>query len=232
MGGVDAIVSKAQRGRHNAKGPVLGVVETTPHMQRVDGEPKAPKITDLYIDIGCDSRKATEKRVRIGDPITVNQNFEILHKDIAVAAPSTIASAPGRSPKHCDSADKKQRRSLRGLQHHGGSGPIRRTSIAYSLKPDSALVVDVTHMTDYPGINKQTGDIRMGDGPTITHGIYNHPEVVKRLEQVAPGEDFVTARNRQRHQRHGYRRSFLDPRWHSQCPDKPADATCLRGRSS
>ena len=54
-------------------------------MQRVDGEPKALKITDLYIDIGCDSRKTAEKRVRIGDPITVNQNFEILHKDIAVA---------------------------------------------------------------------------------------------------------------------------------------------------
>ena len=87
MGGVDAIVSKAQRVTvHNAKGPVLGVVgNPPPHMQRVDGEPKAPKITDLYIDIGCDSRKATEKRVRIGDPITVNQNFEILHKDIAVA---------------------------------------------------------------------------------------------------------------------------------------------------
>ena len=28
-------------------------------------------------------------------------------------------------------------------------------------------------------------DIKMGDGPTITHGICNHPEVVKRMEQVA-----------------------------------------------
>jgi len=58
--------------------------------------------------------------------------------------------------------------------------------IAYSLNPDVALVVDVTHATDYPGINKSThGDVRMGKGPTLTHGTCNHPEVVKRLEAVA-----------------------------------------------
>jgi putative aminopeptidase FrvX len=58
--------------------------------------------------------------------------------------------------------------------------------IAYSLDPDVALVVDVTHATDYPGINKQIhGDIKMGKGPTLTHGTCNHPAVVKRLEAVA-----------------------------------------------
>jgi endoglucanase len=49
-----------------------------------------------------------------------------------------------------------------------------------------ALVVDVTHATDYPTINKTThGDIQMGKGPTITHGVCNHPEVVRRVEEVA-----------------------------------------------
>ncbi len=58
--------------------------------------------------------------------------------------------------------------------------------IAYSLKPDVALVVDVTHATDYPTVNKsQHGDVKLGRGPTITHGGCNHPEVVARLEQVA-----------------------------------------------
>src|SRR5206468_7531833 len=31
----------------------------------------------------------------------------------------------------------------------------------------------------------QHGDIKVGNGPTLTHGGCNHPEVVARLEQVA-----------------------------------------------
>jgi endoglucanase len=49
-----------------------------------------------------------------------------------------------------------------------------------------ALVVDVTHATDYPTVNKpQHGDVRIGGGPTLTHGGCNHPEVVRRLEALA-----------------------------------------------
>ena len=65
-------------------------------------------------------------------------------------------------------------------------GLLGARQIAYSLKPDVALVVDVTHATDYPTVSKaQHGDIKIGKGPAITHGGCNHPEVVKRLEEVA-----------------------------------------------
>jgi putative aminopeptidase FrvX len=58
--------------------------------------------------------------------------------------------------------------------------------IAYALKPDVALVVDVTHATDYPTVNQnQHGDIKMGHGPTLTRGGCNHPVVVERLEEAA-----------------------------------------------
>jgi endoglucanase len=65
-------------------------------------------------------------------------------------------------------------------------GLLGARQIAYSLKPDVALVVDVTHATDYPNISKaQHGDIRIGKGPAITHGGCNHPEVVARIERIA-----------------------------------------------
>ena len=49
-----------------------------------------------------------------------------------------------------------------------------------------SLVVDVTHATDYPTVSKaQHGDTKVGAGPAITHGGCNHPEVVKRLEEIA-----------------------------------------------
>ena len=58
--------------------------------------------------------------------------------------------------------------------------------IAYSLQPDMALVVDVTHATDYPTVSKtQHGDVKIGRGPTLTRGGCNHPEVLARLEAVA-----------------------------------------------
>jgi endoglucanase len=65
-------------------------------------------------------------------------------------------------------------------------GLLGARQIAYSLHPDMALVVDVTHATDYPTVSKaQHGDVKVGKGPTLTHGGCNHPEVVKRLEEIA-----------------------------------------------
>jgi endoglucanase len=47
-------------------------------------------------------------------------------------------------------------------------------------------VVDVTHATDYPTVSKaQHGDIKIGGGPAVTHGGCNHPEVVRRIEEIA-----------------------------------------------
>ena len=46
--------------------------------------------------------------------------------------------------------------------------------------------MDVTHATDFPTVSKmEHGDVRIGGGPTITHGGCNHPEVVARIEKVA-----------------------------------------------
>jgi endoglucanase len=68
-------------------------------------------------------------------------------------------------------------------------GLLGARQIAYSLKPDAALVVDVTHATDYPTVSQQQhGDIKIGHGPTVTHGGCNHPGVVERIEEVAKGK--------------------------------------------
>jgi endoglucanase len=69
------------------------------------------------------------------------------------------------------------------------TGLLGARQIAYSLQPDVAVVVDVTHATDYPTVNQQQhGDIKLGKGPAITHGGCNHPDVVERLEAAADDE--------------------------------------------
>ncbi len=87
LGGVDAAITKAQRIAIHAKGgPVQGVVgNVAPHLTKAEGERKAPKIEDLFIDIGVSSRREAEKLVRIGDPITLADQFELLRNDLAIA---------------------------------------------------------------------------------------------------------------------------------------------------
>jgi putative aminopeptidase FrvX len=64
-------------------------------------------------------------------------------------------------------------------------GPGMRM-ISYRLEPSVAIVLDVTHSTDSPGIDRNKhGSIKLGSGPAITHGTANHPEVVKRLIALA-----------------------------------------------
>ena len=192
MGGVDAMVSKAQRVTiHSAKGPVKGVIgHPPPHMIRVEGKPKVPKIHELFIDIGAKNRQAAGRRVRVGDPITVNQDFEMLHGDLAVARAfdNRIGTFAVAEVLRLLSESKRKLHAevcaVSNIQEEVGLFGARQ--IAYSLEPDVALVVDVTHATDYPTIKKTThGDVQMGKGPTLTHGVCNHPEVVRRLEQVA-----------------------------------------------
>lgn len=192
LGGVDPVVSKAQRVIvHTADGPVPGVIgNVAPHLTKHDGEKKYPKLEDLFIDIGAGSRKEAQKLVRIGNPVTVARDFEMLRGDLAVARAfdNRIGTFAVAEALRLLSEDRKGLKAevcaVSNIMEEIGLLGARQ--IAYTLKPDVAVVVDVTHATDYPTVSKQAhGDVRIGRGPTLTHGGANHPEVVRRLEQVA-----------------------------------------------
>ena len=192
MGGVDAAITKAQRVViHTRNGSIKGVVgNVAPHLMKEEKDPKPPRIHDLFIDIGVSSRADAEKILRVGDPITLADEFDLLRNDLAVARAfdnriGTFAVAEAlRLLKESKTRLHTEVCAVSNVQEEVGLLGARQ--IAYSLKPDVALVVDVTHATDYPCINKpQHGDVKVGKGPTITHGGCNHPEVVNRIEAVA-----------------------------------------------
>src|ERR1017187_10445725 len=192
LGGVDPAITRAQRiVIHSRGGPVRGVVgNVAPHLMKGDHDGKAPKIHELFIDIGVASRREAEKLVRVGDPITLADSFELLRKDLAVARAfdnriGTFAVAETLRLAR-ESKGKLQAEILAVSNIMEEVGLLGARQIAYTLKPDVALVVDVTHATDYPTVSQQQhGDIKMGHGPTVTHGGCNHPEVVARIEAVA-----------------------------------------------
>jgi endoglucanase len=58
--------------------------------------------------------------------------------------------------------------------------------MSFRHMPDAALVTDVTHATDTPGINnKEHGSIKLGKGPSVQHGGANHRAVVELIEKTA-----------------------------------------------
>ncbi len=193
VGGVDPAIMRGQRvSIHTREGDVRGVIgNVAPHLTRQEpGDRKAPKMEDLFIDIGVRSRSEAERIVHVGDPITLVDQFEILRGDVAVARAfdnriGTFAVAETlRLLKESGKKPKAEILAVSNIMEEGGLLGARQ--IAYSLKPDVALVVDVTHATDYPCVNQCAhGDIKMGHGPTVTHGGCNHVEVVARIEAVA-----------------------------------------------
>ncbi len=192
LGGVDPAITRAQRvDIHTRKGPVRGVVgNVAPHLTKADKDRRLPEMHDLFLDIGVGSRKEAEKLVRVGDAVTLVDGFEILRKDLAVARAfdNRVGTwAVAEALRLLRESSRRLRAEVCAVSNvMEESGLLGARQIAYSLKPDVALVVDVTHATDYPKVSKaQHGDVRVGKGPTLTHGGCNHPEVVARLERVA-----------------------------------------------
>jgi endoglucanase len=195
VGGVDPGIMRAQRVLvHTRSGAVKGVIgNVAPHLTRQEGERKVPKMEDLFIDIGVASRSEAEKVVRIGDPITLSDEFEVLRGDMATARAfdnriGTFAVAETlrllKQPKEGKARLNAEVIAVSNIMEEVGLLGARQ--IAYTLKPDLALVVDVTHATDYPTVNQCAhGDIKIGHGPSLTHGGCNHPLIVERLEAVA-----------------------------------------------
>ena len=192
MGGVDASITRAQRVLiHTRNGPIKGVVgSVAPHLKKEEDNPKPPKIHDLFIDIGAADRKEAGKLVQIGDPVTLTDEFDVLRNDLVIARAfdnrvGTFAVAETlRLLRETKTRLQAEVCAVSNVQEEVGLLGARQ--IAYSLNPDVALVVDVTHATDYPTVNKtQHGDVRIGRGPTLTRGGCNHPEVLARLEAVA-----------------------------------------------
>jgi endoglucanase len=62
-------------------------------------------------------------------------------------------------------------------------------SSAHHLEPDVAIVIDVTHATDYPGIEKRKhGDYRLGGGPVLARGASVSELVFDLLVETARAE--------------------------------------------
>lgn len=197
LGGSDSTIARAKRVFiHNTEGIVSGVVGNIAiHLQdNKNGGGKQPAWKDIYVDIGASSREEALSMVQIGDPVTYTDDFEFLSDQILTGRALDnriggyiIAQAFRKLRERRDEL-KVNVIALNSVQEEVGGFGARMMS--YRLEPDMALVTDVTHATDTPGINnKQHGLVKLGEGPTVQHGGANHPKIVSFIEQVSKGKE-------------------------------------------
>lgn len=194
IGGSDRAIARGQRVRvltGDGSG-VLGVVGQTAIHLRDTNDEKVPEVHELFIDIGAASKDAVRERgVQVGQPLIFDvEAAELSENRITGRAIDNrlggfiIAQALARLSEDRPAATVHATNSVQ--EEIGGHGA---RMITHRLQPDLAVAFDVTHATDSPGLDpKEHGQIKMGEGPTVTHGTSNHPKVVERLVEVAEEE--------------------------------------------
>ncbi len=194
VGGWDPQILVGQRVALATRAGVLrGVVGKKPiHLLREEDRKKVTEIRELHIDIGAPGGEQARERVRIGDVAVIDADpVQLLGgrlvaraldnrigSFVALQAARLVAAAGGAEWELAAVAVAQEEITF------GGS----RTS-TFSLAPDAAIVIDVTHATDAPGVEvKELGAHKLGSGPVITRGSTIHPQLFELLYDTATAE--------------------------------------------
>src|SRR3954447_23149009 len=194
VGGWDTQILVGQRVALTTRDGVLpGVIGKKPiHLLKDDERKKVAELKELHIDIGVRDGDEARGLVRVGDvaliagaPVEL-PNGRVVARSmdnrlgcyVAYEAARLVAEAGGAAGDVVAVAAVQEETTF------GGSA-----TTAYALRPDLAVVVDVTHATDAPGIDvNELGSHPLGSGPVIERGSNIHPGVFELLAETAQAE--------------------------------------------
>ena len=194
IGGSDAATARGRRlTLMGDKGFVTGIIGNTAiHLRRDEsGQEKAPAVHDLWVDVGAsNAAEVADLGLRVGHPAVYQDGpLEMANKRlIGRALDNRIGGyIIAQVMKRLATGKRKPALTvicLNAVQEEiGGNGAMMAT---YRLKPDVCICLDVTHATDTPGLDPaKHGSVKLGGGPTVSHGTANQPMVVQRLIDVA-----------------------------------------------
>ena len=194
-GGVDHQIAPAKRVLiHGKKGEVKAVFGWpaihTRHSNPENKEPQA-KVENLFLDCGARSKKEVEDLgIHIGSVITYEEGFDELANGyyIGRAFDNRIG---GFMIAEVARLIKENKNTLpfglyvvNAVQEEIGLRGAEM--IARRIKPNVAIITDVTHDTQTPMINKIIeGDVACGKGPSPCYGPAVHNKLLHLVEEVA-----------------------------------------------
>lgn len=186
-GGSDHQIAPSKRVNiHTDNGIVPGVFGWPAIHTRKGEKETCPKLDNIFIDVGCRNKEEVEKMgVHVGCVITYPDELTILNNDKIVCRAidnrmggfmiAEVARLLHENKKELPfglyiTNSVQEEVGLRGAE-----------MIAERIKPNAAIVTDVTHDTTTPMIDKKTqGEARIGDGPVITYA----PAVQQKLRDI------------------------------------------------
>jgi len=194
VGGWDPMILVGQRVEIATRaGKVPGVVGKKPiHLLKEEERKKVPELRHLHIDIGARDGDDARAMVRVGDVAVIAgepvelPNGRMVSRSmdnrlgcyVALEAARLVADAGGARGDVAAVAVAQEEISFGGAH-----------TTAYSLRPDIAIVVDVTFATDPPGSEeKELGRHRFGSGPVLTRGSTLNPRVFELLHEAGEAE--------------------------------------------
>ncbi len=192
IGGWDPQVLVGQRIRFAGRqGDVTGVVGKKPiHLMKPEEREKASKMTELWVDVGATSRADAEQWIGVGDPGVIDSrtidlpNGRIASRSIdnrigafvVLEAARRYAERPGAARVVAVATAQEE------IAFHGGGALVG----AAGLAPQMAIVVDVTHATDFHGADKkEQGHHKLGGGPVLTRGSVVSPVAYQLVRDAA-----------------------------------------------
>lgn len=194
IGGWDSQILVGQRAVIAAKGgAVRGVLGKKPiHLLKDEDRKNVTKISDMHIDIGAADGDEARSMVRVGDPAVIDaEPLELpngrlasrsmdnrLGAYVALEVARRVSERGGVEVPVAGVAAVQEEITL------GGAG-----TTAFSLEPEIAIAVDVTHATDAPTIDKkETGEHPLGSGPVIARGSTLSSKISGMLIETAEAE--------------------------------------------
>jgi putative aminopeptidase FrvX len=193
-GGVDHQVAPSQRvWIQGKKGPVKAVFGWPAIHTRLSGDNKdpQPKVENLFLDCGARSKKEAEDLgIHVGAVVTYEAGFEELAYNnyvgraldnrvggFMIAEVARLLKENNKKPPYCLYVVNavQEEIGLRGAE-----------MIARILRPDIAIITDVTHDSTTPMMNKMIeGDCSCGKGPVLCYGPAVHNKLLNHVQGVA-----------------------------------------------
>jgi putative aminopeptidase FrvX len=193
-GGVDHQIAPGQRvWIHGKKGPVKAVFGWPAIHTRISNQDKEPvaKIENLFLDCGARNKKEIENLgIHVGAVVTYQDGFDELAYDyyIGRAFDNRIGGYMIAEVARLLSENKKKipfgLYVVNAVQEEIGLRGAEM--IARRIKPNLAIITDVTHDTTTPMINKAIeGDTACGKGPSLSYGPAVHNKLLQFVQDVA-----------------------------------------------
>lgn len=194
-GGVDHQTAPASRVViHGKKGPVKAVFGWPAIHTRVstpDQKEAQPRTDNLWLDCGARNQKEVEDLgIHVGAVVTYQDGFDELANGnyVGRAFDNRVGGFMIAEVARLLKENKKKLPFglyiVNAVQEEIGLRGAEM--IARRIRPNIAIVTDVTHDTTTPLINKNIeGDVQCGKGPSLAYAPAVHNKLLKLVEQIA-----------------------------------------------